>query len=106
MGMRYELHHPEFAGGTDRPLVGGVEALDAGRPAPRGEERDEAIIQLLRGKLKARDPGNRPATHPGVDGQAGAVSEDRYEPQRLGRKVCWQYDASARKVFLLRRHYI
>lgn len=100
MIMRYELHHPEYAGRPDRPLVGGVEALDAGRPAPRGEERDEAIIQLLREKLKARDPGNRPATQAAPDG------EDRYEPQRLGRKICWQYDASARKVPLLRRHYI
>jgi hypothetical protein len=105
MIMRYELHHPEFAGGPDRPLVGGVEALDAGRPAPRGEERDEAIIQLLREKLKARDPGNRSATPPARDGEAGP-GEDRYEPQRLGRKICWQYDASARKVPLLRRHYI
>jgi hypothetical protein len=101
--MRYELHHPASSGGADRPLVGGVEALEAGRHAPRGEERDEAIIQLLREKLKARDPGNRSATSPAAE---GGGSEDRYEPQRLGRKICWQYDASARKVPLLRRHYI
>lgn len=104
MGMRYELHHPESAGRPDRPLIGGVEALDAGRPAPRGEERDEAIIQLLREKLQSRDPGNRHATQSGNDAEAGA--EDKYEPQRLGRKICWQYDAAARKVPLLRRHYI
>lgn len=102
-GNRYELHHPAYAGRPDRPLIGGVEALDGSRGAPRGEERDEAIIQLLREKLKTRDPGNKAATRPGP---AASGDSDKYEPQRLGRKICWQYDASARKVPLLRRHYI
>lgn len=31
---------------------------------------------------------------------------DVYEPQRLTRKICWQYNESARKVPLLRRSYI
>jgi hypothetical protein len=90
---------------NDRPLVGDVETL--GDPAPGRnrdrEDRDETIIRLLRGKLKDREPGNMPATVPGAEGPEG---EDKYEPQRLSRKICWQYDSSAHKVPLLRRHYI
>ena len=102
MVMRYELHHP--VSGT-RPLVGDVEALDASKPA-MGEERDEAIIRLLREKLKGRNPDSRMAAQAGDPALDGPQGEDKYEPQRLSRKICWQYDSSARKVPLLRRHYI
>lgn len=88
-----------------RPLVGDVEALDASK-ASTGDERDDAIIQLLREKLKGRNQGNKGATKAGGPADEGTQGEDKYEPQRLSRKICWQYDSAARKVPLLRRHYI
>ena len=42
----------------------------------------------------------------GPGAQRPAGEEDKYEPQRLSRKILWQYDSSAKKVPLLRRHYI
>lgn len=101
--MRFELHHPG-ADTSERPLVGDVEALDAARG--RSEERDGAILDLLRDKLRGR--------HTAPDSQSGAKrkpaseagTEDKYEPQRISRKICWQYDQSARKIPMLRRHYI
>jgi hypothetical protein len=93
----------------DRPLVGDVEFLGdptAGRRHGR-EDRDEAIIRQLRDKLQGRDLGNGSVTLPPRPGkQPHAEGEDKYEQQRLGRKICWQYDGTARKVPLLRRHYI
>jgi hypothetical protein len=59
---------------------------------------------LLREKLKGRGPSE--ARLGDGPGPASRVGEDKYEPQRLGRKICWQYDHTARKVPLLRRHYI
>jgi hypothetical protein len=92
----------------DRPLVGDVEVLGsplAGHQRGR-DERDESIIRLLRDKLKDRDSGNPDATLPARPRRVHAEGEDKYEPQRLSRKICWQYDSSAHKVPLLRRHYI
>lgn len=89
----------------NRPLVGDVEASDASK-ASAGDERDDAIIQLLREKLKGRNQGNRTATKAGDPAAEDVQGEDKYEPQRLNRKICWQYDSAARKVPLLRRPYI
>lgn len=104
MGMRFELHHPG-AESSERPLVGDVESAGAARSGS-GEDRDEAILQLLREKLRGRpaQPKASPKARPPVP--SDPESEDRYEPQRLSRKICWQYDQSARKVPLLRRPYI
>jgi hypothetical protein len=102
--MRFELHHPG-ADSTERPLVGGVEPTDGARPG-HGEERDEAIIRLLREKLRGRPAPQQQAPKPRPAASVDGESEDRYEPQRLSRKICWQYDQSARKIPLLRRHYI
>jgi hypothetical protein len=90
----------------DRPLVGDVEGL--GNPGGRDNgDRDENIIRLLRDKLKDRDASNMNVTLPPRSRKPGAVDdEDKYEPQRLSRKICWQYDGKAHKVPLLRRHYI
>lgn len=95
MDMRTDLERPvpETA-----PLVGGVSGPEA-VPASPGRDRDEAILGFLRQRLWERSHGNRKATSPESDG-------DRYEPQRLGRKIVWQYDGHAKKVPLLRRHYI
>lgn len=101
--MRFDLHHPS-ASPEDRPLLGEVEALDAAHSSRDGGERDEAIIQLLREKLRGRQ-----APRPQVQAKASPAdpaAEDKYEPQRLNRKICWQYDSTARKIPLLRRHYI
>jgi hypothetical protein len=101
--MREDIARPRL---DSRPLVGSVESLD---PSGAGtNDRDEAIIQLLREKLKGRGHGD-PALKPrrrASDKAPQGEGEDKYEPQRLSRKICWQYDSSARKVPLLRRPYI
>lgn len=102
--MRFELHHPG-ADSSERPLIGDVEPADAAHPG-RGEERDEAILRLLREKLRGRPAPPKPAPKARPAASGNGESEDKYEPQRLSRKICWQYDHSARKVPLLRRHYI
>ncbi len=103
MVMQYDLHRLDTRA---RPLVGDVEAMDRSRNAPGSQERDEAIIQVLREKLKGRPQSNRPATLSDNPAREETRDEDKYEPQRLSRKICWQYDSSAHKVPLLRRYYI
>jgi hypothetical protein len=82
--------------------VGGVPSLN-GVPATPERDRDEAILGFLRQRLWERAHGNKRDTS-GAKGAAG--EEDKYEPQRLNRKILWQYDSSAKRVPLLRRHYI
>ena len=104
-GMRPDLEMPSP---PDRPLVGDVEPISGPRTGIGQEAyRDEAIIDMLRRKLKERAPGNTPATGGRRAGDKRAAGEeDKYEPQRISRKICWQYDINAKKVPLLRRHYI
>jgi hypothetical protein len=56
--------------------------------------REERILSQLRAIIRKPRP----------EGEENG--SDRYEPQRLTRKICWQYDESARKVPILRRPYI
>lgn len=98
--MRHDLEQPVS---PVRPLVGDVESIAGTAPVTR-RERDEDIIRMLRNKLKERGPEAAPA--PRNRRKSDLPTEDKYEPQRLGRKICWQYDVNARKVPLLRRHYI
>ncbi|MDB5102357.1 MAG: hypothetical protein JWP91_46 [Fibrobacteres bacterium] len=87
-------------------MVGNVERLES-TPDGANQERDEEIISLLRRKLRDRTSGNGKDTLGGAPFRKGpAGEEDKYEPQRLSRKICWQYDINAKKVPLLRRHYI
>lgn len=99
----------KLSASDDRPLVGDVEFLGdpkAGRQRDR-EDRDESILRMLRDKLHDREEGNAYVTRPARPRAQGVPGEeDKYEPQRLSRKICWQYDSAARKVPLLRRHYI
>ena len=89
-----------------KPLVGGIAAVE-GPAATTEQDRDEAIIQLLRQKLRERTSGYKGDAKPAAaPPKADAGEEDKYEPQRLSRKICWQYDSTAKKVPLLRRHYI
>src|SRR5258708_33558712 len=97
--MRHDLERPVSA---VRPLVGEVEKPGA-IPQDSGKDRDEDIILALRRKLSERN-SNDTVPAPRRKGPAGEA--DKYEPQRLSRKICWQYDSSAKKVPLLRRHYI
>ncbi len=110
MKSRFDLDLPLP---ENRPLVSGaapVERLNG--TADRGQaDRDEFILSLLRHKLKARSQGNTNVTS--SENPAGSASlressgeEDKYEPQRISRKICWQYDNAAKRVPLLRRHYI
>lgn len=98
--MRPDLIRPVL---PVRPMVGDVEALEA---APDGadQERDQDILMMLRQRLKDRNGNLYDTRQPARKRLAG--EEDKYEPQRLNRKICWQYDSSAKKVPLLRRHYI
>lgn len=86
------------------PLVGDVDPAEGHRR--EHAERDEDIIRLLREKLQDRDPRNTDVTLPPRRKRVSAEDEDKYEPQRISRKICWQYDSTAHKVPLLRRHYI
>jgi|SRR5690606_18035888 len=93
----------------NRPLVGGIEQPGGSETGSRSgdRERDEDIIRMLRGKLKERangGSGDRSAIARPAKPSPG--EEDKYEPQRINRKICWQYDSNAKKVPLLRRHYI
>jgi hypothetical protein len=99
MDMRHDLERPVSA---VRPLVGDVEKLE-GAPRVSDKQRDEDIIHVLRRKLKERNTDDTPAMN---RRKSDRSEEDKYEPQRLSRKICWQYDVNARKVPLLRRHYI
>jgi hypothetical protein len=104
--MRSDLERLPHA---TRPLVGGVEQASGSETGARSEarERDEEIIRMLRSKLQERGPGAQ-AAFPSItrDGKPAPGEEDKYEPQRINRKICWQYDSNAKKVPLLRRHYI
>lgn len=84
-------------------MVGDVEALEA-TPDGAGQERDQDILMTLRQRLKDRRGSMYDTQSPARRLPPG--EEDKYEPQRLSRKICWQYDSSAKKVPLLRRHYI
>ncbi|MDQ3002079.1 MAG: hypothetical protein M3Y08_12575 [Fibrobacterota bacterium] len=101
--MRPDLERPAP---EKLPMVGGVEKLE-GTPGGAYKDRDEDIISLLREKLKERTGRNAKDTKAGMKFLNGPEGdEDKYEPQRLSRKICWQYDINAKKVPLLRRHYI
>ena len=97
----------------DRPLISDVERLESPQSGSHHQEsrlgegalRDETIILLLREKLKDRGQGNAKNTLAGTSGHS-MPGGDKYEPQRLGRKICWQYDNNARRVPMLRRPYI
>jgi hypothetical protein len=98
--MRPDLIRPIL---PERPMVGDVEALE-GTPDGAAQERDQDILMTLRQRLKERQGSMYDTRAPSRRLPAG--EEDKYEPQRLSRKICWQYDSSAKKVPLLRRHYI
>lgn len=87
-----------------RPLVGDVEAPE-GPSQGANPERDEDILMMLRQKLRERK-GNGYGTWVPDSRRPAQGEEDKYEPQRLNRKICWQYDSTAKKIPLLRRHYI
>jgi hypothetical protein len=99
MGMRNDLERPVTA---DKPLIGDVERIEAATGAARN--RDEDILMILRDKLKERAAPPAPAAQ--NRRKTDRPAEDKYEPQRLGRKICWQYGADGKKVPLIRRHYI
>ncbi len=106
--VRVDMERPIL---NSRPLVGELEAIDGSRSElpdeSQNSSRDEGIINQLRNKLAARPQGNVNATGGRRASDKRLTSEeDKYEPQRLSRKICWQYDQSAHKVPLLRRHYI
>jgi hypothetical protein len=100
MDMRPDLMRPVQ---PVRPMVGGVEALE-GQPDSAAQERDRDVLLALRERLRER--GSAYDTWAPNPRKRAAGEEDKYEPQRLNRKICWQYDSAAKKVPLLRRHYI
>jgi hypothetical protein len=103
--MRPDLERPAT---VNRPLVGNIEAVDRQRSGlASDDDRDEAILRVLREKLKERNPVNTPVTGGRrVSDKRSSGEEDKYEPQRISRKIVWQYDNTGSKVPLLRRPYI
>ena len=98
--MRNDLERPVISA---KPLVGEVERPE-GSSKSADQDRDEDILLMLRRKLSQRNLSDT-LGQPSARKDRGS-EEDKYEPQRLSRKICWQYDGNARKVPLLRRHYI
>lgn len=103
--MRPDLERPILA---DRPLISNVESLQGARSGlPEEYNRDDTIISSLRKRLREQTASNTDATGGRrASDKKPAGEEDKYEPQRISRKICWQYDNTARKIPLLRRHYI
>ncbi len=95
-----------------KPLIPDVEAGYASHPQKENESgtgRDMELLDLLWERLKSKRipdsaedfPAKTPINASNLD-----PDRDLYEPQRLNRKICWTYNQSAKKVPLLRRHYI
>jgi len=76
------------------------------------ESRYARVLSLLRNLLRGgRDQRKKLLELNLVEKQTGksietTEAEDKYEPQRLTRKIVWQYDSSAKRIPLLRRDYI
>ena len=91
MDMDARLHNAPVS--PDIPEVEGVWPLSQ-------RESFERKLREERQWEKLRKKGRAEPSRPDDDGSA------HYEPQRLTRKICWQYDNKARRVPMLRRPYI
>jgi hypothetical protein len=78
------------------PEIEGVLPVDEREPFEK-HFRENKVLHQLRKQLRRRKSDSDTTQ---------AEDPDRYEPQRLTRKICWQYDVNAHKVPLLRRPYI
>ena len=88
-----------------------IQPIQAADFSQESLERDEQIVQRLQNRLRERKEKFREAFRRRLDITTSdipvnPVDADHYEPQRITRKICWQYDKEARKVPLFRRHYI
>jgi hypothetical protein len=103
--MRPDFEKPYL---EERPLVADVESLEHATAGSRreGHYRDEDLIYMLQEKLRGKRYSNQQDTPAARPASAGPAEEDKYEPQRLSRKICWQYDSHAKRVPILRRPYI
>lgn len=111
-GMRPDLEKPNL---IEKPLVGTVESMLAMRTGiGQDAGRAESILSQLRQKLsdhRQKLSDRRRSNVPVTMGRRAAdrkvsQDQDKYEQQRINRKICWQYDQTAKKVPLLRRNYI
>jgi hypothetical protein len=101
---------------SDRPLVGRLESLDNGERYGRGQQNNEdasdsrlarLISDFFRGDKEKRRRWLKSDPLEALQNQAEMDEEaDKYEPQRITRKIHWQYDRSMKKVPMLRRDYI
>ncbi len=96
--------------GNPSPLIGNVESLDNDVAARdyHLQQRDERMLEELRDSLnkkkkKRKEKEDEKAGEKESEEEAG---EDHYEPQRLTRKICWQYDQQGRKIPMFRRPYM
>jgi hypothetical protein len=94
----------------ERPLIARLDGMQQGHDSASDRETaDERLVQLLGeffrgGKEKRRQMlQGQPQS---ADSDVTEDGEDKYEPQRLTRKIHWQYDRSMKKVPMLRRDYI
>ncbi len=101
-----------------KPLIPLVEGGNRSFTGDRSEaqerediERDLQILDMLRQKL--RDKQGTPQQYgqrlppEAIDKRPLLIADrDMYEPQRINRKICWQYTRDGKKVPLFRRAYI
>lgn len=93
-----------------KPLVAQMAGMNAGSDGnTSGTDADGRLLQLigefLRGGKDKRKALLQKAQSEVSDPEEEG-DEDHYEPQRLTRKIHWQYDSRMKKVPMLRRDYI
>ncbi len=93
-----------------RPLVDRLVGMNAGNDSnTAGADADGRMLQLigefLRGGKEKRKALLQKARSEIVEVEEDN-GEDLYEPQRITRKIHWQYDSRMKKVPMLRRDYI
>ncbi len=106
-GMNMDQLNPSA---PPNPLIGNVEALDHDVAARDYHlmQRDERMLEELRDNLKKKKKKReeKKAEKENESESTDEAGEDHYEPQRLTRKICWQYDQQGKKIPMFRRPYL
>lgn len=95
----------------DRPLISRLDGMQQGHDSsaerePANEQWVQMLAEFFRGGKEKRRQMLQAASQNTSDTDSDEEGEDKYEPQRLTRKIHWQYDRSMKKVPMLRRDYI
>ncbi len=104
----------------ETPRIGVIEAIDSINPDANRQDSDAKLLRRLKQRLRKRKQSSGQSKNysaendfgDAITGQnTGAIASlftdgDHYEPQRLTRKIVWQYNQDAKKVPMFRRSYI